>query len=298
MNIKELEYFQDLLEKQNFSAVAKDFNVSQPTITMAIKRLEAELGTTLFMRDPGRNHLTVTMGGEQFAIHVAAILKHLQVAKNQIESINQQKLRFGLPPIISQIYFPKLAALLNQHDLLKQIISVERGSAELINLLDNGSLDLALLGSVTPIDQGKLVAQEFAKSNFKIITSPKSTMANLNQISFKELKNQSFITLNENFVHDKALKQLSHLNHFRPKVVFKSNDPQVVQRMVKNNVGISLLSEAAITENVHSISLTDESQPYFHMSVAYRQDHLLNSFEKQVINWILNLNSTDSLKSL
>ncbi|KRM94311.1 LysR family transcriptional regulator [Lentilactobacillus senioris] len=289
MNIKELEYFQDLVEKRNFSIVAADFKVSQPTITMAIKRLEAELNTILFMRDPGRNHLSVTTSGKQLAVHVAAILNHLEIAKNQINSINHQKIKFGLPPIIGQKYFPQLAALLNQHDLLNQVISVERGSAELINLLNNGSLDLALLGSVVPLNQESLHAQEFAQSNFKIIVSQNSPLASLTKISFKELKGQSFITLSENFVHDKALKQLSHLNHFRPKIIFKSNDPQVVQRMVQNDVGISLLAETAITEDVHAIELADDSQPHFHMSIAYRSDHLITDFERQVIDWILNL---------
>lgn len=285
MNIRELEYFYDLVTQKNFSNVAADFHVSQPTITMAIKRLEAELNTSLFTRDPGRNHLTVTLSGQQFASHVAAILKHLEVARNQINAINQQKIKLGLPPIISQRYFPDLAVQLNQNGLLDQIISVERGSSELIKLLDNGAINLALLGYID-LDQQQITSQEFARSNFKIIVDPYSALANRDQISFAELKGESFITLNENFVHDKALKQLSHANHFRPRIAFQSDDPQVVQRMVQNNVGIGLLAETAITEDVHTISLTDSNQPVFHMSVAYRSDHILTEFEKQVVEWI------------
>lgn len=46
MNIKELYYYHDLVRTKNFSQVAADFNISQPTVTMAIKRLEESFGTT------------------------------------------------------------------------------------------------------------------------------------------------------------------------------------------------------------------------------------------------------------
>ena len=46
MNIKDIEYFNELMTTKNFSIVAQNFNVSQPTITMAIKRLEEEFDTS------------------------------------------------------------------------------------------------------------------------------------------------------------------------------------------------------------------------------------------------------------
>ena len=45
MNIKSLEYYHKLVQEKNFSKVAAYFDVSQPTITLAIKRLEAEYQT-------------------------------------------------------------------------------------------------------------------------------------------------------------------------------------------------------------------------------------------------------------
>ncbi|MEE6664921.1 LysR family transcriptional regulator, partial [Limosilactobacillus fermentum] len=47
MNIKELRYYHDLVIQKNFSKVATHFGVAQPTITMAIQRLERELGAPL-----------------------------------------------------------------------------------------------------------------------------------------------------------------------------------------------------------------------------------------------------------
>lgn len=62
MNIKELYYYHDLVRTKNFSQVAADFNISQPTVTMAIKRLEESFGTTFFMRDRSHHQLVVDHG--------------------------------------------------------------------------------------------------------------------------------------------------------------------------------------------------------------------------------------------
>ncbi|WP_421387832.1 LysR family transcriptional regulator [Limosilactobacillus fermentum] len=60
MNIKELRYYHDLVIQKNFSKVATHFGVAQPTITMAIQRLERELGEPLFIRSQSHHDLTVT----------------------------------------------------------------------------------------------------------------------------------------------------------------------------------------------------------------------------------------------
>ena len=100
MKIKDLEYYQQLIKDQNFSKVAQHFGVSQPTITMAIQRLEQDFNTTFFVRDHVHRELHVTATGQQFANHVDLILNELQIAKKEIDRANSTKIRFGLPPII------------------------------------------------------------------------------------------------------------------------------------------------------------------------------------------------------
>ncbi len=56
MNIRDFEYFHQLVKEKNFSKVAQNFSVSQPTVTLAIKRLEEEFETTFFIRDRSHNY--------------------------------------------------------------------------------------------------------------------------------------------------------------------------------------------------------------------------------------------------
>ena len=81
MNIRDFEYFHQLVKEKNFSKVAQIFSVSQPTVTLAIKRLEEEFETTFFIRDRSHKELLVTPSGYQFDAHLKVILNELAIAK-------------------------------------------------------------------------------------------------------------------------------------------------------------------------------------------------------------------------
>lgn len=61
MKIKDLDYFTQLINLKNFTAVANYFSVSQPTITYAVKRLEAEFETELIVRDQSHQGIIITL---------------------------------------------------------------------------------------------------------------------------------------------------------------------------------------------------------------------------------------------
>lgn len=179
MNIKELYYYHDLVRTKNFSQVAADFNISQPTVTMAIKRLEESFGTTFFMRDRSHHQLTVTSTGLQFDQHVQRIIEELEIAKKELTRAKQERISFGLPPIIGSWYFPRFTPALLQAGLLNQLEVVDHGSASLLQLLAKCELDLALLGSLQPFQQPSLRARVIDKAPIRIIVAKDHPLAAL-----------------------------------------------------------------------------------------------------------------------
>ncbi|WP_225350711.1 LysR family transcriptional regulator [Lacticaseibacillus camelliae] len=108
MNTRDLEYFEALTKIKNFSQVAAEFGVTQPTITMALKRLETHFGIQLIDRDQSHARITVTPAGEKLAGHVQVITAELTAAEAELARARSGKIRFGLPPIIGNYYFPTL----------------------------------------------------------------------------------------------------------------------------------------------------------------------------------------------
>lgn len=278
MNIKELYYYHDLVRTKNFSQVAADFNISQPTVTMAIKRLEESFGTTFFMRDRSHHQLTVTSTGLQFDQHVQRIIEELEIAKKELTRAKQERISFGLPPIIGSWYFPRFTPALLQARLLNQLEVVDHGSASLLQLLAKGELDLALLGSLQPFQQPSLRACVIDKAPIRIIVAKDHPLAAFEDgISFAQAAQYPFITLDDEYVHAQAFRQAARLARVRPKIVFKTSDVQILKALVANHSGISFLTDLALDGNdgLAALPLTDGSQPKFIISLAARANRLL-----------------------
>lgn len=278
MNIKELYYYHDLVRTKNFSQVAADFNISQPTVTMAIKRLEESFGTTFFMRDRSHHQLTVTSTGLQFDQHVQRIIEELEIAQKELARAKQERISFGLPPIIGSWYFPRFTPALLQAGLLNQLEVVDHGSASLLQLLAKGELDLALLGSLQPFQQPSLRACVIDKAPIRIIVAKDHPLAAFKDgVSFAQAAQYPFITLDDEYVHAQAFRQAARLARVRPKIVFKTSDVQILKALVANHFGISFLTDLALDGNdgLAALPLTDGSQPEFIISLAARANRLL-----------------------
>lgn len=278
MNIKELYYYHDLVRTKNFSQVASDFNISQPTVTMAIKRLEESFRTTFFMRDRSHHQLTVTSTGLQFDQHVQRIIEELEIAQKELARAKQECISFGLPPIIGSWYFPRFTPALLQAGLLNRLEVVDHGSASLLQLLAKGELDLALLGSLQPFQQPSLRARVIDKAPIRIIVAKDHPLAAFKDgVSFAQAVQYPFITLDDEYVHAQAFRQAARLARVRPKIVFKTSDVQILKALVANHSGISFLTDLALDGNdgLAALPLTDGSQPEFIISLAARANRLL-----------------------
>ena len=282
MNSRDLAYFKQLVIDRNYTKTAEHFGVTQPTITYAIKRLEAELAAPLFIRNRSHRELTLTLSGKSFSKHANKILKELETAKADLLAITHEKVRFGLPPIIGTYYFPQLANRLIRADLMAHMDTIEAGSVTLQQQLIDKQLDVALLGVIHPEPIAGIKTMTLAQTKFKIITSPIHHLATQSEIAFGQLKNEPFITLKEGFI-TRPPQQLADKNQFQPNGVHNA-DIDVLKGMVRENVGVGFLTELAIAndQTVHSLALTDADQRHFDIVLAYREQ--TNPLVKQLVS--------------
>ncbi len=134
MNTKDIEYYVQIVKQKNFTKVANYFRVSQPTITYALQRLEKEFDTVLITRDRSHHDLIVTPSGKQLFLHAQTILQEISTARAEITQLQKKKLRFGMPPIIGNEYFPKLSSYFIKHELMNQIEITDGGSRDLYGM--------------------------------------------------------------------------------------------------------------------------------------------------------------------
>lgn len=288
MNTRDIEYYVQIVKQKNFTKVAKYFQVSQPTITYALKRLEKELDAVLITRDRSHHELVITPAGKQLFIHAQSILQEIKMAKAEITQLQKKKLRFGMPPIIGNEYFPKLSSYFIKSQLMDQIEITDGGSRDLYVMIHQGRIDLAILGSTQPIIDQKLEIELLLDKRFMIVVAPTHPFADRQTISFSDLTAEQFVLLNEHYVHPAAFKKLAKQAHIEPKVVYQSNDLAILKSMIRENIGIGFLTEIAIHPEDHlvSIPLSDQLQPHFLISLAKRTQQIPTPLQENVVEVI------------
>ncbi|MFT8709879.1 MAG: LysR family transcriptional regulator [Sporolactobacillus sp.] len=296
MNSRDLHYYQKLGQLKSYTKVADFFSVSQPTVSAAVQRLEKELDARLIIRDRSHRALIFTASGLQFLKHCDRVIQEIKASQFEIEAIKKEKIRLGIPPIIGNYYFPRLADYLQQGIGLDSIQIIEDGSHSLRQKLRKGELDLALLGSLPPCsttDDPLLVVHELTKKFFRIIVGETHPLARWPIVSFGQLQDERFIQLNERFIHPQAFEQLCIQAQVHPRVINRLNDVQLIKGLVARNIGISFLTEMAILpgDQVHALAISDQRQPEFVVSIAYRAAHLLTDKQKRIFDWLVQLHN-------
>ncbi|MGR3741899.1 LysR family transcriptional regulator [Companilactobacillus sp. DQM5] len=292
MNLMDLSYFDKLSELKSFSKTAKYFEVSQPTITYAIKRLEKEFNTQLLIRDSKSHTVVLSPNGSQLLIHIKKILFEIEVSKQDIIQSKISKLKVGLPPIITN-YFSSLFNILFTNNLLKNIEGITAESQVLMNELVNGKIDITLIGSLVPINKTNLETILLRTHKFKIISAKENILSKEKDISLFEIKDFPLILLDEKSVHNKAITRLASSINLTLNPIFKTSDYKLALDLIKNNQGIGFFTETAITNsldyNVYDIK--EASNLNFYIYLAYRKDKLLTSDMKKFISMVKNENN-------
>ena len=108
MELRQLEYFQMASRLRNITRAAERLRVSQPNITVAIKKLEAELGIQLF--DRSQKQLALTPEGAVFLNRVELALRNIQDAVlevNDYKQLQKGTIKIGVPPMMGAYLFPR-----------------------------------------------------------------------------------------------------------------------------------------------------------------------------------------------
>ena len=286
MNTRDLQYFVMLVKLKNYTQVANYFNVSQPSITQAIRRLEQEFDTKLVRKDRVHRDEMITRSGQLLYKKALAINNKIDIAHQEIVRSDQRQIKFGLPPIIGKMYISQIVGNFSK-SLLQRIRIVSVGSHDLLAQLQAGKLDIAMLGSTAPINQPGIFAELITTRPFSVIVSTDNPLAKRKQVSFRDLTNELFINYDQQYVHKAAFQAYCTYAQIKPRTaVYKVPNISWIKELVRQNKGISLMVEDAVKDEpgIVALKITDPIPEKFYISVATREDYILSADEQQLVS--------------
>ena len=148
MDIRLMEYFLAVVREGNISAAAAALHVSQPALSRQMKDLEEELGVELFLR--GHRSITLTEEGSVLRRRAEEMVSLLQITEREINQVRNHlsgEVRIGAGESLAFHHLSKIAGIIHR-DHPDVRFSITSGyTADLMEQLDNGLLDVALMFS-------------------------------------------------------------------------------------------------------------------------------------------------------
>jgi LysR family hydrogen peroxide-inducible transcriptional activator len=242
----QIRYFLAVCEALNFTRAAGACNVSQPSLTRAIKGLEDELGGPLFRRERNNTHLTDL--GEMMRPHLTQVLIEIEAARERARSfakLDDVELKLGIMCTIGPRRFvPFLQAFRERHPKVSLIMQDGSGS-ELQERLAHGELDLAVYGQPEEID-ARFHARRLYDERFVIGVGPGHPFDKQNAVRVKDLHDQAYVNRQqcEYFGH---AGRIFRENGAKTRIIYRSDRDDWVQSMVLAGFGFTFIPEYAVT---------------------------------------------------
>jgi len=237
MDINRLQYFLAVVETGGFTKAADSLFISQPSLSISIRKLEQELGVRLFER--GQRRAVLTPAGQFFLEIAREILDKYQFALNNLRNFrNQPTLRLGILRTLRIEDFSRMIALFREENS-NSIIELRDGTVkDLHNWLEQGEVDLVVteLNNLENTKNSIVLFQQ----DFLLAVPPDHPFASKDRVSLAELDDQSFIGRNQCEVWGKA-PQLFQENGIEPRVVYLADREEWAISMIRSGFGITIM---------------------------------------------------------
>lgn len=246
MTLTELRYAVTLALEKHFGKAAKVCHVSQPTLSVAINKLEAELGVSIFERD--RNNVRVTAIGEKIIIYAQRTLdeaNHIRVVANGSKAQLNMPLRVGAIYTIGPYLFPELIPKLKKFAAEMPLIIQEDYTANLKIKLQQGELDAIFIA--LPFADTNIVTQALYDEPFVVLMRKDHALAKKKNIKPQDLKNSDILLLGEGHCfRDQVIEACPHCySNNRLQKLLEGSSIDTLRHMVASGIGITILPATA-----------------------------------------------------
>lgn len=287
MDLRQLEYFQMASRLNNMTRAAERLHVSQPNITVAIQKLEGELGVQLF--DRNQRQLTLTPEGHIFLHRVEIALRQLQDAVIEIDDYKQlQKgaIKLGVPPMIGSWLFPQIFHSFQRLYPGLDLAIIEEGSLSIRNKLENNELDLgiAILTNAPP----SLNLLPISRNQILVCLPPNHLLAGQPEVEISSLRDQPLIMMREDSYHRQLILEQCAQHHFTPRIILSSNQLETIKHLVSTGVGIAFLLDRIIDKEPAIIGRPFAKPLYVEVGLAWKKEKYLSRASRAFIDFISN----------
>ena len=251
MTLTELRYIVAVARERHFGRAAEACFVSQPTLSVAVKKLEDELDVRLFER--GSSEITVTPLGEEIVRQAQSVLEQAaavkEIAKRGKDPL-AGALRLGVIYTIGPYLLPDLVRHAIDQVPQMPLILQENFTAKLLDMLRAGELDCAILAE--PFTDAGLATAPLYDEPFMVALPRSHPLATRQQISAEELKQETMLLLGTGHCfRDHVLEVCPEYARFSSNAEgirksFEGSSLETIRHMVASGMGVTVVPRLSV----------------------------------------------------
>lgn len=284
MNLIQLKYFQTVANFQSMTKAAEFLNITQPSLSLAIKELEKEFGVTLFRRH--RHGMGLTEEGMELQKLSDSLLAHAEEVQRHMSDLGEKRkvLRLGVPPMIGSLMLTRIydEFAVKNPDVMLDIS--EAGRQELMEMLAENRVDMVFLPHNTPFDS---TLSTLTIAPFEIVCAvKKGSTANLDAVNPKDLAGKPLVLFKDNFFQTNEIKKWFKKGGVEPEILLQTDQLSTLQKIITSGVAVGFMFRELIEGNadIQAISLVDPIP--VRVSLVWKANVPVFSAMKKFMNYI------------
>lgn len=254
MTLTELRYIVAVARERHFGRAAENCFVSQPTLSVAVKKLEAELGVTLFERGPGE--VTVTPAGQKIVEQAQRVLEEASRIKELAAAGRDPlagPLRLGAIYTIGPYLLPKLIPILRRSAPAMQLHIQENFTHRLAEMLKSGEADVILIA--LPFAEPGIETRAVYDEPFVVAVPKGHPWEGRKRVTSEELTRESLLLLGEGHCFRDQVLEFCHTVRQRERNgaprspiarTVEGGSLETIRQMVASGVGVTVLPATSI----------------------------------------------------
>jgi LysR family hydrogen peroxide-inducible transcriptional activator len=264
-----------LTERRHFGQAAEACFVTQSTLSAAIQELEEALGVMLF--DRTRRSVAPTAIGVEIAERARVVLKEVEdlvdVALAAQDPLSGP-LRLGVIPTIGPFLLPRVLPRLRKEAPKLQLYLREEQTAPLLERLDAGQLDAAILALPVSLDDAE--SEDIGVDPFFVACPRSHRLADLTAIRPEDLANEDLLLLEDGHCMREHALVACALEGARRNAAVQGTSLHTLVQMAASGLGVTLVPEMAIASGVLSgldlhVAPLEGDRPWRRIALVWRR---------------------------
>lgn len=246
MTLTEMRYISALDKTRHFGRAADACHVSQPTLSVAIKKVEQQIGAPLFER--GATEIRTTPLGSEIVAQIKRVLDEtlrLEEIATQNRDPLKGPLRVGVIYTIAPYLLPALIPLLHNLAPEMPLFLREDFTANLLPALKEGELDVLVLA--LPVDQPGIVTQKVYEEPFRVVVPASHAWSARESVANDELEGEQLLLLGSgNCFRDQVLEACPRLQRAEGlSGSLEGSSLETIRHMVASGAGVAVMPSSA-----------------------------------------------------